>query len=82
MKPLITRPSFQTWLENTQLIAKEDSKLFVAVPNAFVAEHIKDRLYSLVVHAAEQIIEGDDIEIEFVVIIPEESRNGVDIHPK
>lgn len=61
----ITRPSYDTWLKNTEGIALDDNKVFtVSVPNAFVKAQLEDRMYELLSDALESQI-GHPIIIKF-----------------
>ena len=54
-----------------------DQKIvFVGTPNAFVAEMLEQRMYSLI-HSALYDVLGHEVEAEFVVVGPEESPNGI-----
>ena len=42
----ITRPSYDTWLKNTEGIAFDGDEVFtVSVPRAFVKAQLEDRIY-------------------------------------
>lgn len=49
---------------------------YISAPNNFVAEMLESRMYSLIASELRAIL-GQEIEIEFVVIVPEESTDGV-----
>ena len=68
----MTRPSYETWLRDTELIALKGNSAIVAAPNTFVAEMLEQRMYSLMVQAAARVLNNDDIELEFVVLATEE----------
>lgn len=61
----ITRPSYDTWLKNTEGIAFDDDEVFtVSVPSAFVKAQLEDRMYELLSDALESQI-GQPITIKF-----------------
>ncbi len=62
----VTRPNYDTWLKNTQGVGCEDGEFVVIAPNAFVAEMLEQRLYSLVADAVEGVL-GEPMEIRFTV---------------
>ena len=61
----ITRPSYDTWLKNTEGIAFDGDEVFtVSVPSAFVKAQLEDRMYELLSDALESQI-GQPITIKF-----------------
>ena len=61
----VTRPSYDTWLKNTQGIAFDGNGTFtISVPNAFVRAQLEDRMYELLSDALETHI-GTPIIIKF-----------------
>ena len=68
----MTRPSYETWLRDTELIALKGNSAIVTAPNTFVAEMLEQRMYSLMVQAAARVLNNEDIELEFVVLATEE----------
>lgn len=61
----ITRPSYDTWLRNTQGVGFDGNKTFtLGVPNAFVRAQLEDRMYELLADALESQI-GRPITIKF-----------------
>jgi chromosomal replication initiation ATPase DnaA len=62
----VTRPSFETWLSRTKCYAIIDRTLFIAVPNAFVAEMLEQRMWSLIQQTTDQVC-GFETSVEFVV---------------
>jgi len=59
-------PSFETWLRGTTGVAISDNEFVVNAPNAFVAEMLDQRMYSLIAQCLEKVI-GDEIEVRFKV---------------
>jgi chromosomal replication initiator protein len=59
-------PSFETWLRGTTGVAISDNEFVVNAPNAFVAEMLDQRMYSLIAQCLEKVI-GDEIEVRFEV---------------
>ena len=72
LKEIVTRPSFETWLKDTQCITLGEGRIYISAPNNFVAEMLETRMYSLVSSELRDIL-GQDIEIEFVVLVPDGS---------
>ncbi len=63
----VTRPSYETWLKDTVGIDHSDGQFVVGTPNAFVAEMLERRMYSLISQAMEGLI-SDPVEIRFKVM--------------
>ena len=68
----MTRPSYETWLRDTELIALKGNSAIVTAPNTFVAEMLGQRMCSLMIQAAARVLNNEDIELEFVVLATEE----------
>ena len=62
----VTRPNFETWLKNTVGVAYRDGEFIVGAPNAFVAEMLEQRMYSLISRTLESVVESE-VEIRFEV---------------
>ena len=62
----VTRPNFETWFKNTVGVAYRDGEFVVGAPNAFVAEMLEQRMYSLISRALENVVESE-VEIRFEV---------------
>lgn len=62
----VSKPNYTTWLKNSQGLASYPELFVVAVPNAFVAEWLTQRLHSLVRKTTAQVL-GRDVDIQFVV---------------
>ncbi|MDP6513602.1 MAG: chromosomal replication initiator protein DnaA [SAR202 cluster bacterium] len=69
----VTRPSFETWLKNTVGIAFRDGEFVVGTPNAFVAEMLEQRMYSLISQTAERVVKAP-VEVRFQVLISEDGE--------
>jgi hypothetical protein len=67
LKGQITRPSFETWMKGTRLIRVEEEIAVVEAPNAFVAEMLERRMYSLLVSALREAMNNEALEVEMVV---------------
>ena len=50
----------------------DEERIYISAPNNFVAEMLESRMYSLISSELGDIVD-QDIEIEFVVLTPEES---------
>ena len=66
----VTRPSYETWLKGTVGIAQLDGEFVVGTPNAFVAEMLEQRMYSLISQTVERITKGTP-DIRFQVFLDE-----------
>lgn len=71
----VTRPSYETWLRDTELIALKGNSAIVAAPNTLVAEMLEQRMYSLMVQAMARVTNNDAIELELVVLTDDYSPN-------
>jgi chromosomal replication initiator protein len=68
----VSRPNFNTWLKNTVGISYKNNIFIIGVPNAFVAEWLKNRLCSLVEKTLVGIT-GKNMAVQFNVQVPEGS---------
>ena len=66
----VTRPNFETWLKNTVGVAYRDGEFVVGAPNAFVAEMLEQRMYSLISRTLESVLKSE-VEIRFEVTTSE-----------
>ena len=64
----VTRPSFETWLRRTEGIAFRDGEFTVGTPNAFVAEMLEQRMYSLISQTVERVVKAP-VEVLFRVAL-------------
>ena len=72
----VTRPSYETWLKDTVGVAQRDGEFIVGTPNAFVAEMLEQRMYSLISQAMERITKAP-VEVKFQVVpSPNGSASG------
>jgi chromosomal replication initiator protein len=60
----VSRANYSTWLANSHGVRYNEGVFVVAVPNTFVAEWLKKRLYSLLKKTLSEII-GLDVEVQF-----------------
>jgi hypothetical protein len=73
LKLQMTRNTFDTWLKDTQLIAREGSKFTVAVSSRFAKDWLENRLLTTIQRTLVSFIQTDGdqrlpkIEIRFVV---------------
>ncbi len=63
----ISKPNFDTWLKDTKGISFEQDSFVVGVPNAFVAEWLRERLSSLIKRTLSNII-GRAVNVQFTVL--------------
>jgi chromosomal replication initiator protein len=71
----VTRPSFETWLKNTVGIAFRDGEFIVGTPNAFVAEMLEQRMYSLISQTTEHVVKMP-VEVQFQVLLSEDGEGS------
>ena len=64
----VTRPSFETWLRRTEGLAFRDGEFTVGTPNAFVAEMLEQRMYSLISQTVERVVSAP-VEVLFRVAL-------------
>lgn len=76
----VTRPSYETWLKGTVGVAQRDGEFIVGTPNAFVAEMLEQRMYSLISQAMERVTK-DHIDVRFQVLPQSASANGPGFSP-
>lgn len=62
----VTKPNFETWLKHTSGLAYKGGEFIVGTPNAFVAEMLEQRMYSLIAQTVEGVVE-DEVEVRFEV---------------
>ena len=62
----VTRPNFETWLKNTVGVSYQDGEFTVGAPNAFVAEMLEQRMYSLISQTLESVVDAE-VEVRFTV---------------
>ena len=62
----ISRPSFETWLKSTKLIAYEEENVTIAVPNTFSKDWLESNYIHLITGILSEIT-GEDRFIHFVV---------------
>lgn len=62
----VSKASFATWFQSTEIAAKEDRKITISVPNTFSREWLSNKYYRLIL---KMIREKDDSvrELEFVI---------------
>ena len=63
----VTRPSYETWLKRTVGIEYREGEFIVGTPNAFVAEMLEQRMYSMISEAMERVT-TDRLAIQFQVL--------------
>ncbi|MCH9009377.1 MAG: chromosomal replication initiator protein DnaA [Chloroflexi bacterium] len=63
----VTRPSYETWLRDTTGVSFGDGEFVVGTPNAFVAEMLEQRMYSLISQVLERIT-TEKVDVRFQVM--------------
>ncbi len=62
----VSRPSFETWLKDTEPLALEQNRLTVSVPTDFVKEWLENRYSQLILDVLRDL-SGEDLTVRFVV---------------
>ncbi len=71
----ISKANFATWFQNTQIIAKENEKVVISVPNVFSKEWLCNKYYKLIlktIHTSDESVR----ELEFL-IKPQSQKTAV-----
>jgi len=64
---LLPRPSYETWVKDTQGLELTDSELVVGTPSAFVSSMLEERMYSLISQTIEKVVQRP-MEVRFDVV--------------
>ena len=72
----VTRPSYETWLKETTGVSFADGEFVVGTPNAFVAEMLEQRMYSLISQVLERITR-EKVDVRFQVLPEAEASTPV-----
>src|SRR6188474_1895185 len=59
--------NFETWLKETALVAVDDNRFRVAVPNGFAKDWLENRYRSLISQTLARIV-GYSVQVEFAVV--------------
>jgi chromosomal replication initiator protein len=62
----VNKPNYDTWLKDTTGISYQDDLFVVGVPNVFIAEWLRNRLYSLIKKTLTGIT-GKAIDVQFTI---------------
>ena len=62
----VPKPSFETWLRGTTGISYSNGEFTVEAPNAFVAEMLDQRMYSLICDSITMVV-GEQVCVKFEV---------------
>ncbi len=73
----VTRPSFETWLRRTEGVDFRDGEFTVSTPNAFVAEMLEQRMYSLISQTVERVVKAP-VEVLFRVALSPDDGDSDD----
>ena len=66
----LAKPTYDTWVKNTQAVSFEDGVLVVGVHSAYAKDWLENRLYSTIQHTVTEIARRT-VSLRFVV-----QRNG------
>jgi len=72
----VPKPSFETWLRGTTGISYTNGEFTVEAPNAFVAEMLDQRMYSLICDSITMVV-GERVSVKFEVA-KEEAPPSID----
>jgi chromosomal replication initiator protein len=65
----LAKPSYETWLKNTILLAADGQRFQVGVPSKLAKDWLEDR-FSGLIRETLQAVTGADVEVDFVVAPP------------
>ena len=71
----VTRPSYETWLKGTVGVAQLDGEFVVGTPNAFVAEMLEQRMYTLISQTVERVTKTAS-DVRFQVFVEDEQDDA------
>ncbi len=80
LKLQMTQATFNAWLSNTQLISTENDIWQIAVKSEAAKEWLENRLYKAVSRTVANIL-NHPVEIEFVVVLPDDINQSVEVVP-
>lgn len=75
----VTRPNFSTWLKDTVGLELADDYFVVGAPNAFVADMLEQRMYSLIARTLESIVKRD-VDVRFGVYLDHAEQEKARFH--
>ncbi len=70
----VNKPNYDTWLRDTTGVSYQDDIFVVGVPNVFIAEWLRNRLYSLIKRTLSSVI-GKNIRVQFAIRQPSQSAH-------
>lgn len=70
----LSKPSFETWLKATNLIARQDNTIVIAVPNEFAKEWLESRYTNLIKNTLQMVI-NEEVEVVFVISQQENAKS-------
>lgn len=62
----MTRATFDTWVKDTRIVAKDDQKLVIGTKSAFAKDWLENRLFTTINRTVSNVL-GRPISIQFVV---------------
>ena len=79
----MTKPTFETWVKPSKVIAYEDGEFIIAVPTAFIKDWLERKLLSSFKRSLAGIL-GRSVDVTFVVLNDESSEpqpllNGIEM---
>lgn len=73
LKKELSKPSFDTWLKDTKLLAVENDTASIQVPNEFVLDWVKSRYYNLIINALARVLDKEEKTLDLNLILDSES---------
>lgn len=70
----LSKPSFETWLKSTALIARQDNTMLISVPNEFAKEWLESRYANLIKNTLQMIV-NDEVEVSFIIPQQEKAKS-------
>src|SRR5690606_13869980 len=67
MEPLMTKPSYETWLKPTRPWKVEEGNLYIEVPNEFARDLLESRYAPLILSALRKYL-PEDLQLKFVIL--------------
>lgn len=77
IKSKLSKPSYDTWIKNTQAISLDETKIIIEVPNEFSREWLESRYVELIKDTLYQVI-NKEYDVYFVT--PQTKDNFADSH--
>lgn len=73
----LSRPSFDTWLKSTNLLAMDERQLTIVVPNEFAKDWLETRYYALIKSKAVEAL-NRDVNLKFIIAGHEDNPSSTE----